>query len=154
MLSQMMQIVGQLPRVAIFYLLLLLLFVSLWLLVFASALYAGVYGMKLSFYLRKKGLPRGRAFLTEPRQLFRKFFRLRDPNVLYQFNPFEVIKKRWNYLFNDQDTRDPKILSYKKKLRRAAKVFVCAFLSLVALLVVFLLAYLVLGPVSAEIKIA
>ncbi|GEM_PF-6781731 len=108
-----------------------------------SMLYSGYYSRKLSSYLKEKkpNIWKKRTFFLELLTNLRTF----DPAVWSKYNPFQNIRKMWQYIFNDQDTIDSKVLLYKQKIRSGYRTIVFSFLTFIVLFVVIFILLLMSG---------
>ncbi|MDP3698187.1 MAG: hypothetical protein Q8R47_01230 [Nanoarchaeota archaeon] len=108
-----------------------------------AIVYGGYQARKLSSYLKKNNpaVWRKRTFFWELLANFKTF----NPAIWSQYNPIENIKKLWQYIFNDQDTSDPKVLFYKQKIRPAYKIFIFSFAMFAILLLLTFVLFLISG---------
>lgn len=112
-------LLSQLTLVDGIILVFILLGILAWVVGFLALIYSIPFGIKFSLYLKKTSIWRKRQYFSEPFLTFKTF----DPVRWGTFDPIENTRKKWRYIFNDQDTNDPEILYYKQKLRLVLKLF-------------------------------
>lgn len=131
------QILSQLTAIEIVLLVLFVLGFLVFFIGILTWLYIAFYEIGFSLYLRKnKVILNKRKFLLEPYITLKTF----NPVIWSKFNPLENTKKKLQYIYNNQDTEDPNILHYKRKLRPAFKFLLY---TLIAFIVLFIILFLI-----------